>query len=61
MTDSYNKLQKEESEDVLDYVNMKYGRGAYQLFKTHLEKSAENEYETGRIDGLLEAVRILRD
>jgi len=32
-----------------------------EKFKKAIKKAGDNEYETGRIDGLIEAIKILRD
>lgn len=58
---TYDKLQEIESIDMEDFVNMKFGRRALEDFKKAKIKADNNDYETGRIDGLIEMLRILRD
>lgn len=58
---SYDKLAQIEAADMEDFVNMKFGRKALEEFRKAKVKCADNDYETGRIDGLLEAIRIFRD
>lgn len=57
--DSYDRLARLEAESMYDFINMNYGRGALQKFKEATQKVADNDYETGRVDGLLEAIKIL--
>lgn len=59
--DPYDKLAQIEFEDMEDFINMKFGRKALTDFRKAVVKAADNEYETGRVDGLIEAIRILRD
>lgn len=58
---AYDRLAQEEGVDMEDFVNMKFGRFALEAFRKSKVKMADNDYETGRIDGLLEAIRIFRD
>lgn len=57
----YSKLAKEDYESCRDFINMKFGRGALKAFDKASIMGGENDYEQGRIDGLIEAVKIFRD
>lgn len=58
---NYDRLAQLEATDMEDFVNNQFGRGALSRFIKAKVKQADNEYETGRIDGLLEAIRIFRN
>ena len=59
--DNYDRLAQLEADDMADFINIRFGRKALADWKKAIVKMADNEYEQGRIDGLIEAIRILRD
>jgi len=59
--DSYDKLAQSDARSVENFVEIHYGDNKLEKFKKAIKKAGDNEYETGRIDGLIEAIKILRD